>query len=226
MVLLAKVRESAGALDLDAAATGNAVCDSPWEVARRLGLGGGVCLWLSEASRAAGPNAEQKALLRNTRCSVGPFAMEQADTVREWLNEGAYRAIITLDGTAPLDVALDAAIARGTAGLPAERLVLLLPVGPLGDSATLATLLQDLEQVAARKGSGCLECCANETVGAVGGVLLVLASPSGAEAEAREAEEDTLVQALAPFARRARTLHIAHCARAYARRASVTLAPL
>ena len=144
-MLLAKVRESAGALDLDAAATGKAVCDSPWEVARRLGLGGAVCLWLSEASRGAGPNAEQKDFLRKTRCAVGPFALEQADVVREWLNEGAYRAVITLDGTAPLDVSLDAAIARGTTGLPAQRLVLLLPVGPLGDPATLATLLQDLE---------------------------------------------------------------------------------
>lgn len=224
MVLLAKVRESAGALDMDAAATGKAVCDSPWEVARRLGLGGGVCLWLSEASRGAGPNAEQKDFLRKTRCTVGPFALEQADAVRDWLNEGAHRAVITLDGMAPLDVSLDAAIARGTTGLPAERLVLLLPVGPLGDPATLATLLQDLEQVAARKGSGCLECSAPETVGAVGGVLLTLAPPSGAEANAHEAEkEDTLVQALAPFARRARTLHLitlhlAHCARAYARR--------
>lgn len=225
MVLLAKVRESAGALDLDAAATGKAVCDSPWEVARRLGLGGAVCLWLSEASRGAGPNAEQKDFLRKTRCAVGPFALEQADAVREWLNEGAYRAVITLDGTAPLDVSLDAAIARGTTGLPAERLVLLLPVGPLGDPATLATLLQDLEQVAARKGSGCLECSAPETVGAVGGVLLTLAPPGGAEAKAHEAEEDKLVQALAPFARRARTLHIAHCARAYAPSACVTLAP-
>ena len=58
----------------------------------------------------------------------------------------------------------------------------------------------------------------------MGGVLLTLAPPSGAEANAHEAEkEDTLVQALAPFARRARTLHLitlhlAHCARAYARR--------
>ena len=216
MVLLAKVRESAGALDMDAAAAGKAACDSPWEVARRLGLGGGVCLWLSEASRGAGPNAEQKALLRKTRCAVGPFALEQADAVREWLNEGAHHAVISLDGAAPLDVSLDAAIARGTTGLPAERLVLLLPVGPLGDPATLATLLQDLEQVAARKGSGCLECAAPETVGAVGGVLLTLAPDA-----AHEAEEDKLIQAVAPFARCARTLRVAHCARAHARRASV-----
>ena len=61
---------SAGALDMDAAVAGKAACDSPWEVARRLGLGGGVCLWLSEASRGAGPNAEQKALLRKTRCVI------------------------------------------------------------------------------------------------------------------------------------------------------------
>ena len=216
MVLLAKVRESAGALDMDAAAAGKATCDSPWEVARRLGLGGGLCLWLSEASHGAGPNVEQKALLRKTRCAVGPFALEQADAVREWLNEGAHRAVITLDGTAPLDVSLDAAIARGTTGLPAERLVLLLPVGPLGDPATLVTLLQDLEQVAARKGSGCLECSAPETVGAVGGVLLTLAPD-----EAHEAEEDKLIQAVAPFARCARSLRVAHCARAHARGASV-----
>ena len=229
MVLYAHIRESAGALDLDAAAPGEAVCDSPWEVARRLGLGGGVCLWLSEASRGASPNAEQKAFLRKTRCTVGPFALEQVDAMREWLHEGASRAIITLDGTAPLDVALPAAIARGTTGLPAERLILLLPVGPLGDPATLATLLQDLEQVAARKGSGCLECAAPDTVGAVGGVLLALTMPSGAEARTRETDEDNLVQALTPFTRRvptqaltpftrrvratgtqARTLHIAH----------------
>ena len=220
MVLLAKVRESAGALDMDAAAAGKAACDSPWEVARRLGLGGGVCLWLSEASRGAGPNAEQKALLRKTRCVVGPFALEQADAVREWLNEGAHHAVISLDGAAPLDVSLDAAIARGTTGLPAERLVLLLPVGPLGDPATLATLLQDLEQVAARKGSGCLECAAPETVGAVGGVLLTLAPDA-----AHEAEEDKLIQAVAPFARCARTLRVAHSARAHARRALCPVAP-
>ena len=104
MVLLAHLRESAGTLDLDATACGEVTCDSPWEVARRLGLGGGVCLWLSEASRGAGPNAEQKAFLRKTRCAVGPFALEQADAVREWLNEGAFRAIISLDGAAPLDI--------------------------------------------------------------------------------------------------------------------------
>ena len=155
-----------------------------------------------------------------TRCVVGPFALEQADAVREWLNEGAHHAVISLDGAAPLDVSLDAAIARGTTGLPAERLVLLLPVGPLGDPATLATLLQDLEQVAARKGSGCLECAAPETVGAVGGVLLTLAPDA-----AHEAEEDKLIQAVAPFARCARTLRVAHSARAHARRALCPLAP-
>ena len=166
MVLIARVSESNGTLELDARA---AAIDSPWEVARRLGLCGGVCLWLSEASRGAGPTADQKAFLRSTRCTVGPFALEQADAMREWLNEGAVRAVITLDGLAPLDVALPAAIARGTSGLPAERLVLLLSVGPLSEPATLSALEEELEQVAARSGTGCNEHAAAETVGAVGG---------------------------------------------------------
>ena len=94
MVLLVRVPESNGGLDLDAAARGEVACDSPWEVARRLQLGGGVCLWLSESSRSAGPNAEQKAFLRSTRCTVGPFALEQADAVRDWLHEGAVQVWI------------------------------------------------------------------------------------------------------------------------------------
>lgn len=90
--------------------------------------------------------------------------------------------------------------------------MLLLPVGPLGDPATMAGLLQDLEQLAARSGTGCHECTAPETVGAVGGVLLSLPAPSGAEARERGAQEETLVEAVASFARQAHAAVLAHSA--------------
>ena len=90
--------------------------------------------------------------------------------------------------------------------------MLLLPVGPLGDPATMAGLLQDLEQLAARSGTGCHECTAPETVGAVGGVLLSLPAPSGAEARERGAQEEALVEAVASFARQAHAAVLAHSA--------------
>ena len=205
MVLFARVdADEGGAITMDAAARGEAACDSALEVVRRLGLGGGVCLWLPEASLVAGPTDEHKQLLRSARCTVGPFALSQGDEVREWLHAGALRAVFSLQGAAPLDGALSAAIKSAAEGLPAERLVLLLPVGPLADPATLPALLASLDEVGARRGTGCLECDAPETVGVVNGVLLALPAAPGADAAAREAQEDALIEAVAPLARKDR----------------------
>lgn len=203
MVLFSLIQEANGALDLDGAARGDADCAPP-EVARRLGLGGGICLWLSSATLEAAPSEEQQALLKSTNCTIGPFELTQADAAREWLNDGAIRCIFSVKGEA----SAAAAIKRDTAGLPAERLMAALQVGPLDNAATLPALLSTLEELGAGKGTGCLECCAPETVGVVGGVLLQLPPAPAASAkkqlDARLAQEDALIEAIAPFAKKDR----------------------
>jgi len=215
MVLLSLIEETNGALDVDGADCASGVDCAPPEVVRRLGLGGGVCLWLSSAALEAAPSDEQKALLKSTSCTIGPFELTQADAAREWLNEGAVRCIFSVRGEA----SAAAAIKRDTAGLPAERLMVALQVGPLDDAATLPALVSSLDELAAAKGSGCLEYCAPETVGVVGGVLLRLPpAPSSSAArtqlDARLAQEDALVEAVAPFAKKDRLRVVVDCGRA------------
>ena len=87
----------------------------------------------SEASRGAGPNAEQKALLRKTRCVVGPFALERAVDARAWLNAGARYVLLTAPDAATAAEAVVEASKRE--GLPAERLLRLVAASNVNDEA-------------------------------------------------------------------------------------------
>ena len=160
------------------------------EVIRRLGIASPTMLCMPKAVLAKPPSAEHTTMVREGPAIVGPFSFAEAAHARAWLERGSQFALFAQSSGSFQSMA-DAATAEK---LPAERLMLLLDVPALADTAAVQALASSVESLAAPKGSGCYECCRSDTVGAFSGVVIVV--PPGTSA----AREQELLQLLAPIA--------------------------
>ena len=148
------------------------VADVPsFEIVRRLGVASPLVLCLPAELLKAPPSEAICELMRETTTVVGPFALERADEAREWLSMGAHYALflppanLGVGAQSPLAEAVRATAAE--VAIPAERMMLLVDVPALENAAALERFQADIESLAAPAGSGCYECCKQETCGAV-----------------------------------------------------------
>lgn len=162
----------------------------PREVIRRLGIASPSMLCMPPAVLAAAPSVEHTTILRDGPTIVGPFSFSAANEARAWLERGSQYALFA-QSSGSFQSMVDAAAAEK---LPAERLMLLLDVPTLTDTAAVQALASAIESLAAPSGSGCFECCRSGSVGAFSGVVVVV--PPGTSA----AREQELLQLLAPIA--------------------------
>jgi phosphoribosyl-ATP pyrophosphohydrolase/phosphoribosyl-AMP cyclohydrolase/histidinol dehydrogenase len=162
----------------------------PREVIRRLGIASPSMLCMPPAVLAAPPSAEHISIVRDGPAIVGPFSFAAAGEARAWLERGSQFALFA-QSSGSFQSMVDAAAAEK---LPAERLMLLLDVPALTDTAAVQALASQIESLAAPSGSGCFECCRSGSVGAFSGVVVVVPPGTGA------AREQELLQLLAPIA--------------------------